>query len=492
MAMVATPIFINTFVVFVRLYWFERRFQHIVKEARTIRRTRSRSRTKTEARRDQGPERLERGVRGRSIVVLHKADIEQAEAAEKQDPTEDSESPSASNSSHGDADKLKGPPEGAEDGKPSSFHRDIMFADQLGGKHDVDSPTYRLPQRVATERNIAFLENQRNPKDKGILRIPGPREFDMGDTPKALDEHDDESKNNEVANPVDGNGERMRRHVTIDEPDNHPPRADTGLLPRPSTRKNSNLDMNEAPTDAPTEVDEKLEKLPFSARLRVRSGTFNSLRNFNSHELDPMPYLSWQATVGRNSAFVDLTEEQREELGGIEYRSLKTLAIVLVSYYVIWHLLGVVVLLPWILHTQPWGSVVDNDGQSRVWWGIFTPASMFNDLGFTLTPDSMESFQNATLPLLFGSFLIIIGNTGFPCMLRLIIWVATKLVPLDSGVWEEFRFLLDHPRRCFTLLFPNKATWWLFWILVILNGLDLIFFIALDVRIKTCVQSIWC
>lgn len=113
--------------------------------------------------------------------------------------------------------------------------------------------------------------------------------------------------------------------------------------------------------------------------------------------------------------------------------------------------------------------------------GVFTPASMFNDLGFTLTPDSMESFQTAVVPLLLGSFLIIIGNTGFPCMLRVVIYIASRLVPKESGVWEELKFLLDHPRRCFTLLFPNSATWWLFWILVILNGLDLIFFIVLDV-----------
>ncbi len=110
---------------------------------------------------------------------------------------------------------------------------------------------------------------------------------------------------------------------------------------------------------------------------------------------------------------------------------------------------------------------------------------MFNDLGFTLTPDSMIPFQQAVLPLLLGSFLIVIGNTGFPCMLRFVIWVASLLVPHNSGVWEEFKFLLDHPRRCFTLLFPTQATWWLFWILVILNGLDLIFFIILDVRFYT-------
>lgn len=108
---------------------------------------------------------------------------------------------------------------------------------------------------------------------------------------------------------------------------------------------------------------------------------------------------------------------------------------------------------------------------------------MFNDLGFTLTPDSMISFQRTALPLILGSFLIIIGNTGFPCLLRFIIWVSSKCVPEGSGVWEELKFLLDHPRRCFTLLFPSSANWWLFWVLILLNGIDVFFFIVLDVSL---------
>jgi potassium uptake Trk family protein len=117
--------------------------------------------------------------------------------------------------------------------------------------------------------------------------------------------------------------------------------------------------------------------------------------------------------------------------------------------------------------------------------GIFTAASSFNDLGYTLTPDSMISFQRASWPLLLGSFLIVFGNTGFPCMLRFIIWVIFKVLPEGSVVKEEVHFLLDHPRRCFTLLFPAKATWWLVWILVGLNGLDLLFFIILDLHDPT-------
>lgn len=38
-----------------------------------------------------------------------------------------------------------------------------------------------------------------------------------------------------------------------------------------------------------------------------------------------VPYFSFKAIVGRNSVFLNLTEEQIEELGGVEYRALNTL-----------------------------------------------------------------------------------------------------------------------------------------------------------------------
>ena len=105
------------------------------------------------------------------------------------------------------------------------------------------------------------------------------------------------------------------------------------------------------------------------------------------------------------------------------------------------------------------------------------------DLGFTLTPDSMNSFNTAIFPLLIISFLIILGNTGFPVALRFMIWLSSLVAPRGSGLWEELRFLLDHPRRCFTLLFPSNANWWLFFILIALNSIDLLLFIVLDVSI---------
>jgi Trk-type K+ transport system membrane component len=50
----------------------------------------------------------------------------------------------------------------------------------------------------------------------------------------------------------------------------------------------------------------------------------------------------------------------------------------------------------------------------------------------------------------------------------------------DSPRKETLAFLLDHPRRCFTLLFPSNATWWLFGVLLGLNLIDLFFFLVLD------------
>ena len=481
MAMVATPIFINIIVVFVRLYWFERRFQNIVREARNFRRTRSRSRSKSEAKDVPDVEFAERGVKGRNIVVLR--DNQDAFTHDINEMGEKSGKISPNADSSSDDDIVKPLPNEADISSEHTvpLHREVTFADEVKQDDDVQTPLPRFPKRLSPEEHIAFVERQRRP-DKQVLRIPGPRESDRGDLPEAIDD-DDPNAIQDTTSPIlqkrnrsgtQQSSLRFNRNVTIDSAENPRIRGNTGLTNRPK--------LDDVPTEALKDAETE-EKLPLSARLKARTGTFSSMLGTNTtKEKEPMPYLSWQPTIGRNSAFVDLTEEQREELGGIEYRSLKTLAIVLCCYYFFFHLLGVICLLPWIIRTDTWGAVVDAAGISRAWWGIFTPASLFNDLGFTLTPDSMLSFQKAVLVLLLGSFLIIIGNTGFPCMLRLVIYIIHKVIPTESGLWEELKFLLDHPRRCFTLLFPSQATWWLLGILVALNGLDIIFFIILDLK----------
>ncbi|ETI24311.1 hypothetical protein G647_03680 [Cladophialophora carrionii CBS 160.54] len=471
LAMLCNPIIVNTVVVFVRLYWFEKRFEDVVRNSNALRRTKSRQRTATMPKDD--PEQGIQGVAGRAIRILRNTG------------------------------RSTGPPDGGEklehghgngkavDPSDASSHeaeqpQNNLPSDHLRLKTSRSTDDVRLPSQLSPEQHIRFLENQRNPSDTTALRIPSPREFERGSRPQNIADGLDDTVLRPITSEPDLPSANQRRidevkvgddstgptHIAFDEPQFLRDRHDrTATFPRLNTRQS---------TQPASSYD-----LPEPGQVRRRgSTTFNSLRRVNTPRTQdiPAPYLSWQPTIGRNSFFVGLTEEQREELGGIEYRALKALALILVLYFFLFHLLGIICLIPWIWRSGTYGPVVTAQGQGRVWWGVFTSASAFNDLGFTLTSNSMLSFQRAVFPLLLMTFLIIIGNTGFPCMLRLTIWATSKFCKKSSPLWEELRFLLDHPRRCFTLLFPREATWWLFAILVILNGLDLIFFIILDLN----------
>lgn len=510
-AMATNPITINTFVVFLRLYWFEKRFQHIAKEAseasknrRSIAKTLSKARTEDH---ERDLEAEERGVGERNIVVMHHTttpngmtdpsaspeDLVHVLNVEKERTNAEERSRSSDASGNSLSDKHERQNTADGNGRPG-----ITFADEVLIGQGLDSNgMLRRPLERSTDEHIAFVQRQRKAADDGaVLRIPGPRDADAGEAPRPIDESD----------PTQQPG--SRRGSTFSSVDHTFDAAETMQIgdeqvePDPVGRKITIAEPTRSPAGERAHEDMTAAKHTLSVlrfrKPRVihgerlheeknhshgRSNTFQSIRSALSREKedDPTPYLSWEPTLGRNSAFVNLTEEQREELGGIEYRSLKSLALVLTLYFWGFTVFGIVCLWPWI-YTTSYGAIVTNDGQGRGWWGIFTPISAFTDLGFTLTPDSMISFASAIWPLLLMSFLIIIGNTGFPIMLRIIIWVTSRYVPRDSGIYEELKFLLDHPRRCFTLLFPGKATWWLFWILVILNGLDLLFFIVLDVR----------
>ncbi|KAM0723592.1 hypothetical protein Q7P37_000579 [Cladosporium fusiforme] len=556
---VCNPIFINTAVVFVRLHWFKKRFEHIAKEARNYRKTKTRSRSRSEMREEVDNSRVENGVNGREIRVLHdttkpnsmsaktasaKAREQELEAAEKigLDLSSRTVTPSPQNASDkgssetdgdiirhdhaecaiqdDDEDDDNGTGSTAQEtGTPDTTHhlglnqrllnRDITFADEVPKtghlRRNTDSDDL-VPELRDVKQHIAFVQKQQKKSKEGggTLRIPGPRDFDRGEMPKALDdENGDELRRQQTRNTLrtapsaqshrssfsqeeklNGDDHPVRRGITIDIPE-HPAHRQREQDAKDESEGGHRFGLDKIMSPL-RHRRTRSHGINMGDRKSTIARTFNSLTTVRTRGMeDPMPYLSWQPTLGRNSAFVNLTEEQREELGGIEYRALKTLAKVLIMYFVGFHLLGMVIQLPWIMHTEPWRSVPIANGVDPGWWGVFTPASMFTDLGFTLTADSMISFQTATLPLLFGSFLIIIGNTGFPVMLRFVIWLSSICVPRNSAVWEELRFLLDHPRRCFTLLFPSKATWWLFWILVLLNVVDLIFFIILDLNDAT-------
>lgn len=529
LVMMSNPITLHGSVVFLRIYWFEKRFQGWVREVRSRRPnlTKSKSQAVNEVL------RAEEGVNGRNITVVPangKAPrmtndgilLDNANAAPPDIPrrghddsdtaTTTTDSPSTatpgqsqhtqdsddgSPSTHGTATPIAELHARADSGGELAHGPTaITFANTVKRSDGLEEDAIEFAERRANAQHIAILERQRNEDDNDVLRIPGPRDIERGQLPTRLDEFErDETLgrrtsrmgSNPDSKPTNAIGElyqglRGRQPtITIAEPDRRhrdlsdDAKALTGTLDAFRFRKPRLFNKSGQSTNHEDGQDQPPKPTRTWTLERIRSALHR-----DSGKIDDMPYLSYTPTMARNSNFVGLTLEQREELGGIEYRSLRTLAFVLLGYFWGFQLFGLVTLLPFILYNSYYGRILEADGISRTWWGFFTPNVSFMDVGFTLTPDSMNSFVRSEYVLMIMCFLIILGNTGFPVMLRFIIWVLTKIVPRRSGLWEELQFLLDHPRRCFTLLFPSGPNWWLFWILISLNAIDLLFFIVLD------------
>lgn len=506
-SMFSSPITIHSSVVFLRLYWFEKRFQNVVKEARSRRVTLSKSKSKAQPTAAD----IETGVNGRSIRVMHDTavatGVNNEGAIALHEYMADAKITKDLSATGSELTEHEQDSRQSSDRQPRPTSPTITFADKVkrsdrssfddhhGNGDDASPPAWH-----SNAEHIAVLERQRK-VDSSVLRIPGPRDVERGVKPEEL-AHDDRG--------VPGRPSYLTRQRTRDTAEHNPEqprvlsshgdRQQTITIAepvRPSRHEHKFDGIAEdaeavAHTLSPLKYRRSRGRGPEGLQRVTSRGTSSSATHNPLHRIrtaltfskdEPMPYLSWQPTIGRNSQFVGLSEEQREELGGIEYRSLKTLAILLLVYFWGFTIFSIITMVPWIVNdNETWGPVIDAAGQSRTWWGFFTAGSALMDLGFTLTPDSMISFNTATFPLLVMSFLIIAGNTGFPILLRFMIWITSLFVPRGTALWEELKFLLDHPRRCFTMLFPANATWWLFFILVVLNGLDLILFIVLDVR----------
>lgn len=529
-AMTSNPITLHSCVVFLRLYWFEKRFQVWVREVRQRRPTLTKSKSKARADVERAAMPVQ-GVNGRDITVMphngrtqritndgillddvHAHPPKPAAVAKSDESNTTTETDETSNSgadisplelpgeaAHGHSATQNGQPleelnEGQVEDNGQAGHTAITFAGTVKRSDGMGEDALKVPPHRTPAEHIAILERQRN-QDNEVLRIPGPRDAERGLGPRRLqvdDPHDDEealARSGTVDSRVDPAAVDSRNirdrqpTITIAEPERHrkgevadeiadDAKAVSGTLSALRLRKPRILNSGQK------KLHEDGEQKP---PRPVRTRTMDTIRSVLSREKgEDMPYLSYTPTIARNSNFVGLTFEQREELGGIEYRSLRTLALLLLLYFWGFQLIILSCLLPYILHNAKYGKVVEDAGVSRTWWGFFTSNVAFMDVGFTLTPDSMISFQKSEYALMIMWFFIIIGNTGFPVMLRFMIWVFAKITPKRSGLWEELKFLLDHPRRCFTLLFPSGPNWWLFWILVVLNALDLLFFIVLD------------
>ncbi|KAL5589499.1 hypothetical protein FOVSG1_011366 [Fusarium oxysporum f. sp. vasinfectum] len=348
----------------------------------------------------------------------------------------------------------------------SARHESKVPADTTENSAEVtNEPNDR---RVARTMTITFDPSTEKHKEDAALYIPGPRARDRGypiaprshEAARHPDDSDDDDAIKPVPNEIQNNGSSSMRRRRRFSSDDGLKFTDSRSMDRVAGVAASFLVLGSQTAPQPRAISSDSNRQPV---------------------INDVPFLSRQATLGRNSQFKNLTSHDREILGGIEYRSLKLLLKIVVVYFFGLHIFGAVCLVGWI-HTadKQYADILQSSGQDKTWWGIYSAQTMVDNLGFTLTPDSMISFRTAKWPMILMSFLAFAGNTLYPVFLRLGIWVMSKLVPKTSPTQESLAFLLNYPRRCYTLLFPSGPTWILFGIIFALNFIDILLIIVLD------------
>ncbi len=205
--------------------------------------------------------------------------------------------------------------------------------------------------------------------------------------------------------------------------------------------------------------------IPTPWETKIAQNFFSRLFDSVTSELKPEnhDYVSFKPRLDSKGRFLELSEHDRLELGGVEYRALQALLFILIGYQVFWYALGVVFLMPYAYRTRTRDILREAQpgGLNPGWWAFFSTVTEFANGGLNVLNANFVPFSGMPYILIIAGALALVGQTQFPILLRLTIWTMKKLVPKGSRLRNTLQFLLQHPRRCFIYLFPSRQTWYL-------------------------------
>ncbi|KAL0766852.1 hypothetical protein CaCOL14_010423 [Colletotrichum acutatum] len=300
-----------------------------------------------------------------------------------------------------------------------------------------------------------------------------------GDSEKGESRADDEPADAAEASPKD------RRQSTLqDAPEDAP--QDTQEVTDSQAPGHITFDDTPHPNVADNQATSTGVSLPGNT-----NGTARPLRRPCNASVDPTSVdadardLLKHRSASRHGQFHDLSSDERDHLGGCEYRALKVLAMLVPTYFFLWQVLASLALGAWMNNYMP--DTARANGINPWWLGIFNAVSAFNNSGMSLLDANMIPFQQAPYVLITMGLLILAGNTAYPLFLRLIIWSSLRLLNLTTredafiDLKATLEFILKYPRRVYTNLFPSRPSWWLLFMLISLNSVDWVAFEVLNI-----------
>lgn len=137
------------------------------------------------------------------------------------------------------------------------------------------------------------------------------------------------------------------------------------------------MDLNNHPRDVPP-------NLPFHEKDDDFTGLKGILRGTQK-------YFASKAVVSRNSSFHGLAPAERDELGGVEYRAVSFLSVIVPIYWLSFLILGAVGVGGWLKAYRP--DISRSNGLSPFWTGAFFAVSAFVNSGMSLLDENMTALQ---------------------------------------------------------------------------------------------------
>ncbi|XP_024537732.1 probable cation transporter HKT9 [Selaginella moellendorffii] len=165
----------------------------------------------------------------------------------------------------------------------------------------------------------------------------------------------------------------------------------------------------------------------------------------------------------------------------LEHDALVSLNWVVSIYFVVWTILGFLVLEILLQCSAKDMAVLEQRSVNHLFFSLFASISTFTNSGILPLDDSIAAFRENNGILLWLSILILVGNTLFAPCLRTTIWCLKSLsaTPARRAIYD---YLLKNPRRCFTHLFPRNQTIWLVVTVMGFNAFESAFFYILSWR----------
>ena len=134
-----------------------------------------------------------------------------------------------------------------------------------------------------------------------------------------------------------------------------------------------------------------LNNHPRDATPRLAQSEEDNLPSLKGFIKGTQKYFTSKGSIARNSQFYGLTPEERERLGGVEYRAVTFLLVIVALYWVLTVLGGIIGMGSWLAVNHP--DISRSNGLSPFWTGAFFAVSAFVNSGMSLLDANMTAFQ---------------------------------------------------------------------------------------------------